>query len=356
MVMSEAAGAVRPRIVSIGTANPPRRYTQREILDRLPAAHPKIERIFMNSHIDTRHLYLPDMDREDYEEESNQALLDRHLRGALEIGPQAIERCLKPMGLTVEDIDFLACISSTGYLCPGITAHLIKAMGFRPDVHRVDILGMGCNAGMNGLNTVASFSRANPGKLALMVCVEVCSAAYVVNDDLVTGVVNALFGDGCAAVLLTAGEAATPTPGPQIHGFVSHIVTDGIHTMRFDLDGTKLSFFLDKNIPYVIGANVRIPVGTLLNRFGLKKRHIKHWVVHSGGKKVIDSIKYNLDLTSHDMRHTESVLRNYGNLSSGAFLFSYKALAEEGVAEPGDWGVAIAMGPGASIETALLRW
>ena len=353
---AEAVEVAKPRILSIGTANPPDRYTQREILDRMPAAHPKIEQIFLNSHIDTRHLYLPDMSKADYIEESNQTLLNRHRNGALEIGPQAIERCLEPMGLAVEDIDFLVCISSTGYLCPGITAHLIRKMGFRPDVHRVDILGMGCNAGMNGLNTVASFCRANPGKLALMVCVEVCSAAYVVNADLVTGVVNALFGDGCAAVLLTAGEDGNSEAGPQIHGFVSHIITDGIDTMRFDLDGAKLSFFLDKNIPYVIGGNIRIPVEALLKRHGLKKRQIKHWVVHSGGKKVIDSIKYNLDLTSHDLRHTETVLRDYGNLSSGAFLFSFKSLADEGTPKPGDWGVAIAMGPGASIETALLRW
>lgn len=354
-MMPDVAGPL-PQILSIGTANPPRRYTQQEILDRLPIKNPKIEAIFRGSHIDTRHLYLPDMDASTYREESNAELIDRHRRGALEIGPQAVTRCLERLGIGVQDVDLLVCISSTGFMCPGITAHLIKAMGFRPDVHRVDILGMGCNAGMNGMNTVASFCRANPGKRALMVCVEVCSAAYVLNDDIVTGVVNALFGDGCAAVLLQAPVEGAPLNGPQILGFVSQIITAGIHTMRFDLDGSKLSFFLDKDIPYVIGANIHIPVGKILDRFGLKRRDIRHWIIHSGGKKVIDSIKYNLDLTAHDLRHTEDILRRFGNLSSGAFLFSYERLMQEGTAQPGDLGVAIAMGPGASIETALLRW
>ncbi|MCA9583643.1 MAG: hypothetical protein KC416_17720, partial [Myxococcales bacterium] len=242
------------------------------------------------------------------------------------------------------------------FLCPGITAHLIKEMGFRPDVHRADILGMGCNAGMNGLGLVAAFCAANPGKLALMVCVEVCSAAYVLNDDVVTGVVNALFGDGSAAVLLTAGGGASEAPGPSIHGFVSHIITDGIHTMRFDLDGAKLSFYLDKDIPYVIGANIRIPVGKLLAQHGLVKRQIRHWIVHSGGKKVVDAIKYNVGITAWDVRHTSSVLRDFGNLSSGSFLFSYQRLLDEGLVRRGDYGVLMTMGPGSTIETALIRW
>jgi len=50
------------------------------------------------------------------------------------------------------------------------------------------------------------------------------------------------------------------------------------------------------------------------------------------------------------------VLKNFGNLSSGSILFSYKELCREGVIHEGDLGVTIAMGPGTSIETALLIW
>jgi alkylresorcinol/alkylpyrone synthase/polyketide synthase Type III len=94
----------------------------------------------------------------------------------------------------------------------------------------------------------------------------------------------------------------------------------------------------------------------LLERFGLKKREIRHWIVHGGGKKVIDAIQYNLGLTAHDLRHTRSILKGYGNVSSASFLFSYQALLREEIARPGDWGIAIAMGPGVSIETCLMRW
>jgi predicted naringenin-chalcone synthase len=50
------------------------------------------------------------------------------------------------------------------------------------------------------------------------------------------------------------------------------------------------------------------------------------------------------------------VLHDYGNLSSGSFLFSYQRLVEEGRIAPGDHGVFMTMGPGSTIEMALLRW
>ncbi|MCZ7582444.1 MAG: hypothetical protein M5R36_03410 [Deltaproteobacteria bacterium] len=71
---------------------------------------------------------------------------------------------------------------------------------------------------------------------------------------------------------------------------------------------------------------------------------------------MIDAVKYNLGLTSYDVRHTESILRNYGNLSSASFLFSLQELGREKIAREGEYGLAIAMGPGVSIETALFQW
>ena len=126
--------------------------------------------------------------------------------------------------------------------------------------------------------------------------------------------------------------------------------------LRYNLVKGRLSFYLDRDVPYVIGSNIHKPIQRLLERNNMKLRDIDHWVIHSGGKKVIDSIKYNINVTNYDVRHTLSVLRDYGNMSSCSFLFSYDLLRNEGVVNEGDIGMAIAMGPGVSIETALLRW
>jgi len=348
--------AAGPRIVSVGTANPPRKYTQDEVLDLFGETDSKVRGVFRSSHIGSRYLYLPDPVDGRLVEETNEQLLAKHLDGALEIGSQAIEEALRPLGLAPYDVDFLCCITTTGFLCPSLTAHLIKKMIFRENVQRIDILGMGCNAAVNGLQAVTAFARANPGKLALMLCVEICSAAYVYNQNMVTGVVNSLFGDGAAAIIVRQDAADTWQRGPIVADFEPHIVSEALMAMRYDMKDTKLSFFLARDIPYEIGANVEKPVNRLLGRHGLKRKDIDHWVIHSGGAKVIDAIEYNVGLTDHDMRHTLGVLKNFGNLSSGSILFSYKELCREGVIHEGDLGVAIAMGPGTSIETALLIW
>ncbi len=349
----------RPRILSVGCANPPDRYIQSEIPEIFGIDSGPIKDLFSSAHIYSRHLYLPPPHPEgEIPEESQGELLAKHLRGALEIGPQAVTRCLEPEGLTVEDIDYLCCVTTTGFLAPGLTAHVMKQMGFRPDCSRVDVVGMGCNAGLNALNPVASWAAANPGRNALMLCIEICSAAYVFDDSFRTAIVNSLFGDGSAAALIRADPLDEPRDAPRVLGFSSHIITDAIGAMRFDWDDRagKFRFFLDREIPYVLGVNVEKPVGRLLGAHGLKRRDISHWIVHSGGKKVIDAIKYNIGITAFDVRHTTSVLRDYGNLSSASFLFSYKRLLEEGRVRRGDYAVMMTMGPGSTIETALLRW
>jgi predicted naringenin-chalcone synthase len=192
-----------------------------------------------------------------------------------------------------------------------------------------------------------------------MVCAEACSAAYVVDSTLRTAVVNSLFGDGAAALVVTAPTGAgAATGGPRLLSFASHIITDAFDAMRFDWDDTqhKFSFFLDPEIPYVVGANAELVVDRLLARAGLRRRDVQHWLVHSGGKKVIDAVRMNLGLTRHDVRHTVGVLRDHGNLSSGSFLFSYQRLLQERSVAPGDVGVLMTMGPGSTIETALVQW
>ena len=350
--------AQRARILSVGTANPPDYYTQQDILDRFRVQNPVVRKIFTASHIHGRYLYLPPETEDGVPRESQSALLKKHRRGALALGRQAIARCLEPEGLEPSDIDFLCCVSSTGFMLPAMTAMYIRHLGFRLDTQRTDVVGMGCHAGLNGMNPVVAWAMANPGKNALMVCCEVNSALYVYDDSIGTGVVNSLFGDGCAAVLIRSAESDEPRFSPRVLGFQSHIIPETWQAMSYhwsDEHG-KFYFNLDRDVPYVLGTHAEDPVRALLGRFGLKPRHVQHWIIHSGGKKVIDAIKYTVGITSHDVRHTTAVLRDYGNLGSGSFLFSYQRLLAEGRIQRGDYGLMMTMGPGSTIETALLRW
>ncbi|GLZ27828.1 polyketide synthase [Lentzea sp. NBRC 105346] len=335
-------------LLGVGTATPPDSYTQREVLDLFGIDDPRIRSLFLNSAIERRNLVLPPLDADGRPcREAQGELLAKHQSWGVRLGSEAMKSFLD------RDIGYLCCVSSTGFITPGFSALLIKELGLSTGTQRLDVVGMGCNAGLNALNAVSGWAAANPGRVALLVCIEVCSAAYVIDGTMRTSVVDSLFGDGAAALAVQAGG-----DGPEVLKFASCLIPEAIGAMRYDWDSGHgaFSFHLDRDVPYVVGAHAEQAIDGLLMGTGLRRSDIAHWVVHPGGKKVIDAMKINLGLTVHDLRHTTGVLHDHGNLSSGSFLFSYQRLLAEDVARPGDHGVLVTMGPGSTIETALVRW
>lgn len=358
MTDGRVGGLRTPRITAVGTGLPEHSYTQDELLDIFGVTDPRIQSVFRGGAIERRYLTLPPVGPDGTRlVETQGELLRKHMSTGLRMGREAVETCLKQADMDLSDVRYLCCVSSTGFIVPGFSALLLKELGIAPDCARLDVVGMGCNAGLNGLTAVSGWAAAHPGKLALMVCIEACSAAYVFDGTMRTSVVNSLFGDGAAAVALLADDTAS-ADAPELLKTTSWIIPEAMDAMRFDWDDghERFSFFLDPEVPYVVGANAEEAVGRLLAGTGLCRSDIAHWLVHSGGKKVIDSVRVNLGLTKHDVRHTTGVLRDYGNLSSGSFLFSYERLLAEDVVAAGDYTVLMTMGPGSTIETALLRW
>jgi alkylresorcinol/alkylpyrone synthase/polyketide synthase Type III len=357
-LVSHELSQIEPSIVAVGTANSQYAYTQHEILEKFGVTDRRVRSAFLNGGIARRFLTIPIAnDGGTPTVESQGDLLRKHRVQGIEMGSQAIYNCLAQANAGIEDVRYLCCVTSTGLLTPGLSALLIRELGLPRDCERLDVVGMGCNAGLNGLQPVSNWAKAHPGELALMLCVEVCSAAYVFDGTIATAVVNSLFGDGAAAVAVKFD----PDPEgaePQLIKFASRLIPEAIDAMRFNWDDHhgKFSFYLDKDVPYVVGANAEAAVENLLKGTAVRRSDIKHWIIHSGGKKVIDSIRVNLGLTKTDVRHTTEVLSKFGNLSSGSFLFSFQRLLDEGHAAQGDYGVMMTMGPGSTIECALIKW
>jgi polyketide synthase Type III len=358
-------------IASVGSAFPDTAYSQEEIGTLLGLENRVVKKLLRAPHIQKRHLYLPAKDARTGRvlPESAADLHTKFRKGALEIGSRAIRNALDAASLSTADVDYILCVTSSGFMVPGLSSLFSRELGFARDLVRADVVGMGCNAGLNGLNPLVQWVKNHPGQVGLLVCCEINSAMYVLDDTPRTGIVNSLFGDGAAAAVLTsyAGNGSGPRPSgpvlpsgpaPCVIDFESFCIPEQWAAMRFDWDdhAGKWSFFLDRDIPYVIGFKVREPLERLLERNGLDFSAIKHWVLHTGGGAVIDSVKLSLGLEEHDVRHTRSVLRDYGNISSGSFLVSLERLLAEGCVSAGDRGVMVTMGPGAQIETALLEF
>jgi len=162
-----------PHILGIGTANPPIRLTQEQSFYVTGYQSERIRKIFLNSDVDYRHFYFggtPNL------QESSDEQNERYLSGAMTTGCRAIMNCLGAAGASVKDVDFLAVCSCTGYVCPDVGSRLVAHMGFRNNVQRSSIIGLGCAGAVPTLQRVVDFVRANHGRKALMLAVEICSA------------------------------------------------------------------------------------------------------------------------------------------------------------------------------------
>jgi predicted naringenin-chalcone synthase len=341
-----------PRILSIGTANPPDRLTQEQTFYAAGYQSERIRKIFLNSDIDYRHFYLEGAPNRD---ESSDQLNQRYLRGAMKTGCQAIVNCVEAAGTSVRDIDFLAVCTCTGYVCPDIGSRLIAHMGFSNRIQRASILGLGCAGALPTLQQTVDFVSANPGRQALMLAVEICSACYYVDNTLETVVGNAICADGAAAFVLATGRESSPRY-PQVIDFETFIDTERIGEVGLQQREGKLRIILGASIQHLAGPMIEKALQQLLQRHGLSRTHIGFWVVHPGGRKVVDNVQKHFGMTDAQLRFSRTVLRNYGNMSSPTVMFVLDEVARNGDPRPGDWGVMIALGPGMAAEVALLRW
>jgi len=262
-------------------------------------------------------------------------------------------------------VDFLALCTCTGYVCPDVGSRLIAHMGFRQNVQRASVVGLGCAGALPALQRATDFVRANPGRQALILAVEICSACYYVDNTLETVVGNAICADGAAAFLLSAEQQTGPGYPkivypqiiyPQIIDFETFLDTEHIEEVGLQHRDGKLRIVLGVSIQHLAGPMIETALQHLLQRHGLSQSDIRFWAVHPGGRKVIDNVQKHFGMTDDQLRFSRVVLRNYGNMSSPTVMFVLNEVVRNGDPRPGDWGVMIALGPGMAAEVALLRW
>jgi alkylresorcinol/alkylpyrone synthase len=94
----------------------------------------------------------------------------------------------------------------------------------------------------------------------------------------------------------------------------------------------------------------------LMDVQGLKRDDVRYWVLHSAGRRVLDRARELLGLSDEQMRHSRTVLRRYGNMSSATILFVLEETLRNEAPVPGEWGLMIGLGPGFAAEGALLAW
>lgn len=337
-----------PRIAASATAVPPYRWDQAALLS-LSGYQGQRAGFFSNSQIDGRYLYL---DPETFTpNETVDQLNARFERGAIDIGGQAVTNVLARAGWSIADVDFIATTTCTGRLCPSLDARLIDSLGLKPTVQRVHVGDTGCASAMVALQQAYNHLRAFPDHRAIVMSVELCSTAYYDDDRLESAVAHAIFADGAGGLALS-----TTGDGPEIVAHRTLFRSEHLGAMGFEYPGGRPRVVLSKEVRRIGSSMMKEMADALLAGQGLTQADVRHFVLHSAGRRVIDQAQKLMGLDESAIKHSRHVLRHFGNMSSATVLFVLDELLRAGETAPGDWGLMIALGPGFAAEGALLRW
>ncbi len=347
-------------IVGLGTAVPPRSFTQAECWEALqradrpeitPRTRAVLKGILNHDHgIERRSLALDSLD-EGFELDPD-TLHQRFLSHAPKLASRAAADALAAAGIAPREVDAVVVSTCTGYLCPGLTSYVAEALDLRSDALHLDLVGQGCGAALPNLRTAEALIASRRCETVVSVCVEVCSAAFYLDNDLGVLVSACLFGDGAGAAVLSSRPRGTRR-GVEWIGAGSLNNPSQRDALRFEQRGGMLRNILTLPVPELAARHARTVLGEVLAREGLAREAIGAWVLHAGGRRVLDALRGSLALGESDVRLSASVLREYGNLSSPFVLFVLKAALEGGV-PAGTWWMS-SFGAGFSCHGALLR-
>jgi alkylresorcinol/alkylpyrone synthase len=281
----------------------------------------------------------------------------------VDVGDRAVRAALDAAGLAPGDVDHLLAVTTTGIATPSLDALLVNRLGLRADVRRTPIFGLGCAGGAGGLARAADYLRAYPDHVAVLVSSEICSLTLQREDLSIPNIIaSGLFGDGAAAVVLAGARRAADhderagTVAPRILANAAVFYPDTERVMGWDVVDTGLKIVLSARVPEVIKAHVGQDVDRFLDSQSLDRGAVDHWVIHTGGPRVLTAFAEALELPAGALDGSWRSLAEVGNLSSASVLFVLGDLLAAGVVAPGDRGLLAAMGPGFASELLLLGW
>eukprot|EP01036_Dinobryon_divergens_P027607 gene27607-36409_t len=369
-----------PYMIGLATGNPKYRVTQKDALMVAMAApgcekiRNVLERIYSNTRISNRYMAIPDFTPDDKDPNDDffypagtysipvQDRLDKFKQVSVPLVTDVCKKAIAEAGVSLQDIQKLVVVSSTGFLGPSLDCELIVSLGLPRSTDRSLIGFMGCAAAMNGYRVAMDYVRANPGKLALMVCVEISSVHSTFKSSMNDAVIHAIFADGAAACVITAQPIEKIPKGTLCivddHGWLMEGTQDGI-TLSINDDG--ISCTLSKYLPQYISKNMGSFVDGLLRKQNLSRSDVDFWAIHPGGRRIIEEAQNGLGVTESQAADSWYVLDNYGNMLSPTVMFVLErifkrhreqlARGEEGY----KCGLAFSFSPGVGAEGIMLK-
>lgn len=239
-------------------------------------------------------------------------------RCAPKLASEALTTAITQAGIQANQLDALFICTCTGYLCPGITSYVSETLGISNRAYLQDIVGLGCGAAIPALRSAEGFLAANPNATVACIAVEICSAAFYLDDDPGVLISACLFGDAASATIWSNNTKRT---GYRIHKFDTFHQPESRELLRFTNKDGKLRNKLDRSVPQVAAPVVR----GLYDQADISDT--TKVAAHVGGRDVLLALEKALPNTALDA--SWKILNDYGNTSSPSVLITAEKILQE---------------------------
>ncbi len=239
-------------------------------------------------------------------------------------------------------VTHLVVASCTGFVAPGLDQLIARQLGLRDDVQRTLVGFMGCSAAVPALRIAQAAVLADAAARVLVVNLELCTLHMQETAEVEVALSFLLFGDGCAACLVTADEG-----GIALGDFRAALIPDSAECITWNVGDQGFVMHLSGQVPARITQALRDNTGDLLRGEGTQA--IDLWAVHGGGRTILDAVQTGLNLPAEALAVSRAVLAAHGNMSSATIMFVLKRMLD--VTGAGKRGLAMAFGPGMAVET-----
>lgn len=358
------------KIISIGTAVPPFKHQQQDILQFMQKVYAmnetgnrKLKFLYHQSGINTRYSIIQDYNKsindwKFYPQSENlepfpslELRMTWYNKHAAPLSVDAIRTCINGK-MNASEITHLITVSCTGMSAPGLDLQIMDLMDLPKNIYRSSVNFMGCYAAIHAMKMADAICKTESNAKVVVVCTELCTLHFQKEptaDNIASGL---LFSDGAAAILITPDSQKND--GWFINSFYSEVLVKGKKDMAWELSSNGFLMTLSGYVPDLIEEDFEPLVQKALQHAGKTKNDIKHWCIHPGGKRIIDAIGKSLQLPSASLQHSYQVMSEYGNMSSPTILFVLQRIMQE--YENGDAGqlLGAAFGPGLTMETFVL--
>jgi predicted naringenin-chalcone synthase len=263
---------------------------------------------------------------------------------------QASSRALASAGVAAGEITHLVTVSCTGFAAPGFDLALFASLGLDPGAQRTHVGFMGCHGALNGLRVANAFASANRSAKVLVCSAELPSLHFRYEPNPRQTIVNALFGDGAAAVVVGTDPRPDDAHPWRLEASGSTVIPDSEDAMTWKLGDRAFEMTLAPGVAGLVRENLRRWLQGWLGDRGMAIGDVASWAIHPGGPKILDAAEDALGLPRSATSVSREILAEFGNMSSPTILFILDRLRARRAPRP---CVSLGFGPGLAIEAAL---